>query len=67
MDLLQRHLHILLRESHDPADTSSANAVDDEDRPARLDPTHARVMRCLLAEQNRHAGRKRLISREESR
>ena len=67
MDLLQRHLHILLRESHDPTDTSSANAVDDEDRLPGLDPTHARVMRRLLAEQNRHAGHKRLISREESR
>ena len=67
MDLSQRHLHLLLCESHDATDTSSANTIRDEDRCPSLEAPHSRMMCCLIAKRDRHAGRKRLISREESR
>lgn len=67
MDFVELHLDVLLRESHDATDTSSSNAIGDEDRLPRVEPTHARVMGSLVAERDRHAGRQRLISREESR
>lgn len=67
MDLSQRHLDLLLCESHNATDTSSANTIRDGDQCPSLEPTHSRIMCCLIAKRDRHAGRKRLISREESR
>ena len=43
MDLSQRHLDLLLCESHDATDTSSASAVRDGDQCPSLEPTHSRM------------------------
>jgi hypothetical protein len=67
MDFIHRHLDPLLRDSRDVADTATADAIGDEDRGPSLEATHARVMGCLVAERERRAGRKWLISGEESR
>ena len=66
-DLIQRHLDIPFRESHDATDTAAARAIGDEDRRPGLEPTHARVMRGLVAERDRYARSEGLISPEESR
>jgi hypothetical protein len=66
MDFIERHLDLLLRESHDASHTASAHAIRDEDRGPILEATHARVMRGLVTERERHAGRKRLVRGEES-
>ena len=67
MDFVELHVDVQLRESHNATDTSSTNAIGDEDRLPGLESTHPCVMCGLFAERDRHAGRKRLISREESR
>jgi hypothetical protein len=67
MDLIQRDLDLPLRESHDVPQGPRTSAIGNEDRSARLEATHSRVMCRLVAERDCHAGRKRLVSHEEPR
>jgi hypothetical protein len=57
MDVVERNLELPLREPHDSADATSADAVGDEDPLTRLEATHTRVMRSLLPKRNGRPGR----------